>query len=274
MFDAIGVREFWPKGSNYYTEDDFFISSELGLAVVSHGLGAIGGQGKPASKIALWSIVAELENTRSIDLSKHLHRGFLRAEASVSRLSAGWPKGLIRPSATMAVLAIRGEVAFLASVGGCLVSRFRDGQFDQFYTTTEQADYYPRALGQGHELKIHKCNVNTHDRFLIATPSLYRMLSKEEISKILSSDWQQLKRHMGSTDLMTALVEQYPYGSATYCIINMRHSSKVEFLTSSRPPISWFYDPAQPTAGAPDNWSGGPDQRWFDEVYSSVMGDD
>lgn len=54
--DGSGRRFSWPTGPGCYTEDDFRFEPRLGLAVVARGLGAIGGQGKPASKLAVWSL--------------------------------------------------------------------------------------------------------------------------------------------------------------------------------------------------------------------------
>src|SRR5262245_40432998 len=110
--DGIGRRYLWPTGPGWYTEDDFWCEPELGLAVVARGHGAIGGQGKPAGKLTVWSIAGEVrawEYRHSPE--ERLRMGVARAKEAIVRHTASWSRGLALPTASMAAMLLSGETA-------------------------------------------------------------------------------------------------------------------------------------------------------------------
>src|SRR5262245_49273728 len=85
-------------------DDGAWLVPAVGLGVVSRGLGATGHQGRPAAKLAVWSVVGELALHSEPSLELRLRHGLGRAEAAVQRLSGNWPEGLLRPFAVLAAV--------------------------------------------------------------------------------------------------------------------------------------------------------------------------
>src|SRR5438477_11476430 len=89
-----GARACWPDAPGSYTEDDFRIEPGAGLCIVAEGAGAIGGQGKPAGKLAVWSVVGEvLARAPGTSAAQRLDRGVARADEAIERLTWSWPPG-------------------------------------------------------------------------------------------------------------------------------------------------------------------------------------
>src|SRR5262249_9707269 len=93
-----GARAFWPEGDGCYSEDDFFVEPGAGVAVLAEGCGAIGAQGCPGSKLAVWSVVGERLTMHPGEPAEQVvRRGLLRADESIARLTATWPTELAWP---------------------------------------------------------------------------------------------------------------------------------------------------------------------------------
>ncbi|MCA9677779.1 MAG: hypothetical protein KC464_22340, partial [Myxococcales bacterium] len=122
----VGVtrRACWPAAPGVYTEDDVCVDPALGLAAVARGVGAIGGQGKPAGKLAVWSVAGELARAAPDEARDVvLRRGLARADQAIARLTAAWSPGLLRPHAMIAAVVLDGAQLIVAHVGRCRVSR-------------------------------------------------------------------------------------------------------------------------------------------------------
>jgi Protein phosphatase 2C len=163
-----------------YEDDDCGLHPALGLGVVARGLGATGHQGRPAAKLAVWSVMGELACATEATLEQRLHRGLARAEVAVHRLAANWPEGLIRPLATLAAVLLDGNIAHVVHVGDCGVA-WLDGErivpLTQPHTLGIEMPEAPpavaravtRALGRGGEPMMQQLAVQPGDVLLLST---------------------------------------------------------------------------------------------------------
>lgn len=103
--------------------DDYWLDPPRDLAIVTSGLGVNDYQARPAAVLSLWSIVGEVAEHEGDDA---LARGARRAHEALERITLGW-KDLIRPTAMVAAIRLRGSRAQIAHVGNCRVSRVRPG---------------------------------------------------------------------------------------------------------------------------------------------------
>lgn len=299
--DGIGRRRLWPTGPGWYTEDDFRVDPRLGLAIVARGIGAIGSQGKPASKLAVWSLAGEVaapEPASEIGDSAEarVQRGMARARVAVERLSANWPPGLCRPMATMAALLLAGPTAILAHIGDSRVIRVRPDGLETLTCEHTLATMFPgervppelarvltRALGGGGEPEIRGIDVRPGDAFLLSAANVEVTLSQSELAGLLlpaASPGSDVAAVLD--ELLRVIVERTPDGgTATLALVKVgRGRGRAATHGSSRAPgPRWLFAPGEPLADPPDAWaagtpSHGPDPRWFSEVFGGVMGGD
>ncbi len=297
--DGIGRRRLWPSGPGWYTEDDFRVDPQLGLAVVARGIGAIGGQGKPASKLAVWSVAGEVgapeSGFRGRDTAQaRVQRGITRAHAAVARLSANWPAGLGRPIATMAALLLDGPTAIVAQIGDCQVIRVRADGLEKLTTEHTLANMLPagsvppelarvltRALGRDGEPELCTIDVRPGDVFLLAASDL-GALSPSELAEVLQRVFARgLDVAAVLDELIRMLTRRTPEGgTANLALVKVGHGHGRPATGGSAqaPGLRWLFAPGEPLADPPIEWSagtsGGPDRRWFAEVFAGVMGDD
>lgn len=297
--DGIGRRRLWPSGPGWYTEDDFRVDPRLGLAVVARGIGAIGGQGKPASKLAVWSLAGEVAAPASRigdSAQARVQRGMARAKLAVERLSANWPPGLGRPIATMAALLLAGPTAILAHIGDCRVIRVRTDGLETLTREHTLATMFPgervppelarvltRALGGGGEPEVRGIAVRPGDAFLLAASKVEATLSQSELAELLlpaTSPGSDVAAVLD--ELIRVIVERTPEGgAATLALVKVGRGRgpAATHGSSGAPGLRWLFAPGEPLADPPEAWAAdtpgrGPDQRWFSEVLGGVMGDD
>lgn len=238
-------------------EDDGWLDPGGGLGVVAHGHGATGGQGRPAAKLAVWSVVGELSCHPDLPPEDRLRRGLARAELAVRRLSANWPEGLLRPFASLAAVLLDGRTALVAHIGSCGVARL-DGErivpITRAHTLGAELPEVPealagvvtRALGMGAEPSIQRIAVAAGEGLLSSTKAWPAVLAE-------------------GTFVAARVAER-----ATHPLAR----------GSGRPPRpSWLFGPGQPLADPPPRYAEGtaghgPDERWFSEVLAGVMGDE
>ena len=142
----VGVtrRACWPAAPGVYTEDDVCVDPALGLAAVARGVGAIGGQGKPAGKLAVWSVAGELARAAPDEARDVvLRRGLARADQAIARLTAAWSPGLLRPHAMIAAVVLDAEhdrrVVHVDAVGRVAVAQADRGRQDRHLNAPEVA---------------------------------------------------------------------------------------------------------------------------------------
>lgn len=296
--DGIGRRRLWPSRPGWYTEADFCVDPRLGLAVVARGIGAIGGQGKPAGKLAVWSLAGEVAapGPASDSALARVQRGMARARVAVERLSANWPPGLGRPLATMAALLLDGPTAILAHIGDCRVLRIRPEGMEALTTEHTLATMFPaesippglagvltRGLGGGGEPEIQRIDVQPGDAFLLTASPVGATFSPSELAAMLRPALSPGCDVAGVLDaLIGRIVERTPdCGTATLALVKVgdRRGSAATRGSHRAPGPRWLYAPGQPLADPPEEWAAGtpgrgPDPRWFDEVFGGVMRDD
>jgi hypothetical protein len=259
-----GVTEFWPVAQGSYTEDDVRIDPSLGVAVVAAGRGVIGEQGRPASTIALWSLLGELM------AGGDLARGFARAHAAVRRLTWAWASGLRKPWAMMAALQIVGDDrAVVAHTGTCRVSRITSDGLIPITTDHRFAGKFAsHVLGMGdafHELT--ELSVTAGDRFLLADNHLHELLDERAIAASCST----------ADALCARMIDSRHHGAASFALVEVVDRSRLDAPsgTSSEPPRSWLYAPGEPLPDPPPAWREGiernPFPEWFDEVWPLVI---
>ncbi len=278
---AAGLRHSWPEGPGTYTEDDF--RCEPDAVVIGHGCGAIGGQGRPAGKLAVWSVIAELEREGAREA--RLRAGLVRADEAVARLSWGW-EGLITPFATAAALCRDGDGLLTAHVGDCRISRCRVDRLEPVTIDHTLAVEHPeltayphmvtRVLGRSGAAEVARLAVRGDDRFALATPSVHRALADDELAVLIG----------GADDLdaacarvIGAVEARVAYGSAMICVVQLGSATATSSGSSRRPASSWLFAPGRALPPAAPRWAPGgegrgPDSRWFAEVYGIVMGED
>lgn len=279
------VRERWPTGPAEVCEDEVRVDPIAGLVAVSEGTGAIGGQGRPASKLAVWSLVGELGARRG-PAEVGLDRGFARADEAVARLCLGWPEGLLRPLANLAALLVEGTGLWVAHIGACRVSRLRGGVLEaltQDHTLGRVVPDVPAAfvhvqsrwLGadrrRDHELR--RVEVEPGDRFLVAGAGLHRRLSDEEIAACAAGEPAAWARR-----LRAQVRSRSPeFGALVLAAVEVRRGAPGSPATPGSPPRrSWLYAPGEPLPAPPPLAAlpAGPTERWFAEVRRSVLVDE
>jgi serine/threonine protein phosphatase PrpC len=299
--DGLGRRSFWPVAPGSYTEDDFWLDPATGLAAVARGIGAIGGQGKPAGKLSVWSLAGEVTTPASwphleISAEARLRGGFARADTAVRRLSQSWPRGLVPPAATMAALLLDGTTAIAAHVGDCRVGRLQaDGlewltrdhtlgaEWPSERVPPEMACVLTRVLGGGGEPAFVRTPVQLGDTFLLATRDVHSVLSEAQLANALHCvDFSQPDVFLVEDDIVRAIRGRSPaFGRATFVAARVANgpARPVSRGSSAAPRLSWLFAPGAPLQDAPHPWgpnttSRGPDDQWFSEVFRGVMSDD
>lgn len=290
MLDGIGCRRFWPEEPGCYTEDDFRVDPQLGLAVVAKGIGAIGGQGKPAGKLAVWSLAGEVgapASSSGDSAQARVQRGMDRAQTAVQRLAANWPSGLGKPMATMAALLLEWPTAILAHIGDCRVTRIRADSVEILTPEHTLATMFPseqlapqiarvltRALGSGGEPEIRRIDVELGDLFL---------LTAADVDPGVLAQVAAPRRDLASVldELVRKIEAQKPDGgTATLALVKVGHDRGRQPTrgSSQAPRLPWLFAPGAPLADPPARWAAGtpghgPDQQWFSEVHGGVMAD-
>lgn len=296
-----GRRCSWPEEPGWYTEDDFLVDPRLGLAVVARGAGAIGGQGKPAGKLAVWSIAGEASSPApwpgtSDTAEARVQRGLERARVAIERLSANWLAGLGKPIATAAALLLDGPTAILAHIGDCRVSRVRPDGLEALTREHTPGAMWPaesfppdiarvtvRGLGIGGDPEIRRIVVQPGDTFLLTATDVESTLSRAELTSLL----RPLAAPSGDIPsvvdaLVRAIQQRQPGGGkATLAIVRVGHGDGgPPTRGSSRAPgLRWLFAAGEPLADPPSQWAAGtpgrgPDSQWFSEVFGGIMGGD
>jgi hypothetical protein len=253
-------------------EDDFCLHPALGLGVVARGHGAIGHQGRPAAKLAVWSVVGELEGSTQASLEPRLRAGLSRAEVAVHRIAANWPVGLVRPFATLAAAVLDGDTALVVHIGDCGVARL-DGErivpltrphtlgMEMPEAPAAVAGAVTRAVGRGGEPVLQKLAVQPGDVLLLST-----------------APWPTGLAARGSD--LDERVASLQRGPGT--VISLRVGEQATHSLargSSRPPaLPWLFHPGAPLADPPARYAPstpghGPDAQWFADVFAGVLND-
>jgi hypothetical protein len=254
-------------------DDDAWLCPAIGLGVVARGIGAIGGQGRPAAKLAVWSLVGELARHPDPSLEARLRHGLARAEAAVRRLAGNWPEGLLRPCGVLAAVLIEGSVAMLAHVGSCRVARLRGGRLEPLTrdhtlaaelpaAPPEYAGVLTRALGFGVEPELQRIPVEPGDVLLLS-----------------SVPWPADRPDPGPhVDAHAAALALARDADATVIVARVgAHATHASDRGSSHAPaLPWLFAPGQPLAEPPERYAPGtaghgPDARWFAEVFDGVL---
>lgn len=271
---GIGGRFEWPEGQVYGGEDELYLGPSA--AVVAAGRGAIGRQGRPASKLAVWSVASALQRAPS---GAGLEAGLVRAHEAVRRLSLGWAPGLLAPFASAAAVFLADTTLWLGHVGDCRVSQVRE---DELSALTEEhtlgrmmpqapkevAGVLVRALGIGAPgPALRRLEVRAGDRFLLATAGLHRAVAEREIAACLASP------HPDEALRARARAGR-GWGSACFALIEVRHGAGGPIDARPPPPRSWLYAPGAELPAPPPELPEGPTPRWFAEVWSAVMASD
>lgn len=294
--EGAGRRCLWPAGPGCCSEDDFCVEPALGLAVVARGCGAIGGQGKPAGKLAVWSVAGEVGAAAAdVPAEARLRGGLERARVAIERLSANWTDGLGRPFASAAALLLDGPSAALAQIGDCRIARVRPDGLETLTREHTLAAMWPaadvppsaaraltRALGLAGEPDIRTIAVEPGEVFLLAACDVGAALSDAE----LASELRPLLAANGDVaavvDALARSIERRgaQWGRATFAVVRVGQGGGPPSRGSSvAPRLRWLYAPGEPLAEPPPQWAAGtpgagPDPRWFAEVFGGVMGDD
>jgi hypothetical protein len=252
-------------------EDDAWLAPALGLGIVAHGLGAIGHQGRPAAKLAVWSVVGELALRPEASLEERLRQGLARADAAVQRLSGNWPAGLVRPGATLTAVLLDGSDALVAHVGDCGVARLDADRLVPLTTPHVLGVEHPEAppalarvltrmLGAGTEPALQRIPVRPGDVLLLSTAPwpTAPVLDPRDPEALAAA-----LVHRGATTVIAARIDE--------------RATRAPTRGSSRPPaLPWLFAPGRPLAEPPERYAPnttgqGPDARWFAEVFDGVM---
>ncbi len=285
-------RVFWPIEAGCYTEDDVRVAPEF--VVLAHGMGAIGGQGKPAAKLSVWSVIGEMEAADpETGPTERLHAGLERAHEAVTRLSLGWG-GLRRPVSTIAVLRLHGSQVSAAHVGDCRISLWRDGRLRALTVDRTVGGVWSAAPaevasspvcvlgGPDHSAEIQILDVAEGDLFLLSGPRLHQTLSDSEIEVSLQRADQGAPLAPMCRSLIRATEARITHGAVALALARVRDGGPVRSTSggsSHRPGRSWLFQPGEPLPDVPRKWRGdtatrGPDASWFREVFDRVMGED
>ncbi len=303
---GLGVRYLWPSEAGHYSQDDYLVDPAEGIAIFAAGSGVMG-QGRPAAKVAAWSLWSEVtRRRRSEGLEAAVNQGFLRAHAAVERLSWRWPPGLVRPSASMVALFFAGDGALVAHLGECRVSllgqnglvpltvahRVKDYPADIHLDATvvhqrplDLAQIPTRSLGlpPRHSPELITVEVQCGHRFLLAGPSLPDVLTNERIAECHDRDddgapaapWTFAQRlislsHGASPEL----------GAVAFVVVDALEAAAAtvpepRIFSSDEPPLSWLYHPGVSLPDPPDGLgSKGPDAAWYETVFRALRLDD
>lgn len=254
-------------------DDDAWLCPALGLGVVTRGLGAIGNQGRPAAKLAVWSLVGELALGSDPSSEARLRHGLARAEAAVQRLSGNWPAGLLRPCGSLAAVLIEGSVAMIAHVGSCRVARVQGGRLVPLTrdhvlgaelpeVPPHYAGVLTRVLGAGSEPELQRIAVQPGDVLLLSSAPW----PAERASLAPGVDAHAAARALARDVDATVIVAQ----------VAARATHRPDRGSAHPPGLAWLFAPGQPLAEPPERYAPGtighgPDARWFTEVFDGVL---
>ncbi len=230
-------------------EDAYVIEPEIGLFVVSDGMGGHKG-GALASSIVVEDLSVMIENRlhglRS-DSPRAVRRLFKAAIAEQSRQlcieGAAGEHGYREMGATVVVLLIRRRRAYVANLGDSRIYRFRAGRLRQL---TRDHSVIRELLEAGHiephEVENHEASgqitryigmeedaaphvrtfaLQKGDRLMLCTDGLTDMLDEKSIAKILATEdtaqtackkLVQKANNAGGHDNITALIVDYTKG--------------------------------------------------------------
>lgn len=287
--DGFGVCVPGPEAR--YVEDDFRVSPSLGLALVSSGMGGIGGQGRPSAKLAIWSVVGHVEmSSPATPPLERMRAGLERADLAISRLFRGANFGP-PPACFGGVLVDRSGACVVAHVGDARVYHLRGSTvlhvthdhtlINEYRALGVEPDHthahvVTRALGfpQNGGPVLTKLDVEPGDRLLLCTRHIRDWLDDDALLElatrpILTNARERLDaqlREHGSRNR---------YRANTLVLVELSHAtpSDGEQGGSQRPVRSWLYAPGEELPEPPGEWSQ-PDVAWFRDVYGLVMGED
>jgi len=252
-------------------DDDAWLQPDAGFAIVARGLGAIGHQGRPAGKLAVWSVVGELALHPEAPLEARLRQGLERAEEAVQRLSGSWPEGLVRPCALLAAVLLEGTTALVAHIGDCGVARLEGERIVPLTRPhvigTELPEAPPalarvltRAMGSSGEPELQRIPVQPGDVLLLST-----------------APWPAERvAHGPGLDEAAAAFARHADATVIAARIAERPAHVPDRGSVDPPALAWLFAPGEPLAEPPERYAAGttghgPDARWFTEVFDGVM---
>jgi serine/threonine protein phosphatase PrpC len=295
--DGLGRRFLWPTGAGCYSEDDFCFEPRLGLAVVARGMGAIGGQGKPASKLLVWSLAGEIGawEQQPSPAEARMRRGLLRAKVAVERLSGNWPSGLMKPGVLFSALLLDGGTAIIAHIGDCRVSRVHPGglealtrdhtvgaEFPHEAVPEHMAHLLTRTLGGHGEPEVRRIPLRPGDVFLLATRDVHETLSDQETARALEPFASSGEDPAAAIEALVDLLKKRRADGAKPTLAIARATDgpcrPATCGSPEAPRLPWLFAPGAPLEDPPAQWrpgttGRGPDSQWFSEVFRGVMGD-
>lgn len=263
--------------------DEYWLDPPRDLALVTSGMGAYDQQAGAAAVLALWSIVGEV--TSASDAGA-LDRGALRAHEAIQRITHGW-EGLIRPTAMVAAVHLRGSTARIAHAGRCRISRVgahglealtedhdlarAAAQSTPPLTTPlspEVARMVTRALGVTKDLEVRDIRLSPGDELLLATPALHERLTEAVVAELCLRDRPIAARAMALFDHARAHA-----GPFAFVLVRAVPEGLCAGPTGvSRPPSkSYYFAPGEPLPPPIEGRYRGPDQLWFREIASPLV---
>lgn len=263
--------------------DDYRLDPPQDLALVTSGMGAFDEQARTAAVLALWSIASEVQSRNDEDA---LARGALRAHEALQRITVGW-EGLIRPTAMVAAVHLRGSTARIAHAGRCRVSRVgargletltRDHDLARAAAestaplttplTPELSRIVTRALGGTSDLEMRDLPLSLGDELLLTTPGLHERLTPDVVTEICRRDRPLAARAVHLFDHARARD-----GSFAFILVRtVEDGLCAEPTGRSSPPLkSYYFAPGEPLSPAPEGRYRGPDKLWFQEIANPLV---
>lgn len=279
-------------GPDIVPSDDYLLAPELGLALVSSGLGRKKREARPAAVLATWAIASELEAHNDHDA---LFRGLSRAEQAIKRVSHGWDNGQTRPMAMIAALQMLGTQARTVHVGRCRISRIdsndlvaltedhdREREINRLMRNANPGDERPhlppkaqrqisRALGMRCLPETTYVELAEGDELFLASSSLQDALTPELIAHLCQKNQSIAAR-------ATNLWDHFNRLSIPFSFIILRavgDDEKPSYWTygSRKPDAAFLPPPGQPFPPLPIHPFRGPDAQWEKTIASPIAHD-
>lgn len=279
-------------GPDIVPSDDYLLAPELGLAIVTSGLGRKRREARPAAVLATWAIATEIEAQNDNDA---LLRGMARAEQAIKRLSHGWNNHETRPLAIIAALQMLEQRARIVHVGRCRVSRIdstglvaltedhdREREIDRFMRNADPKTARPqipeqaarqitRALGMNSLPEITDVDLAEGDEVFLASSSLQDALTPELIARLCDKDKPITTRATDLWDHFNQL--SWPFSFILLRIIKDDEQPAHWTAGSRRPAEAFLPPPGQPFPPLPIHPFRAPDEQWEKAIATPIAHD-
>lgn len=275
-------------------EDSFLFDADLQLLVVCDGMGGVC-NGRPAAKVAMWTICEVLAKSSGEPSGHDLVRAMREAHQRIRRIEPLLPGVGVTATCLQLHAARDGLRLHVAQVGDTRLAKLTDAKLvaltrehtvkGELMATgqpipSEKRELFARlvtrALGsipECCEIDVDTFEIAVGDRFVLTTDGAHRHVSPAAIVAHCQHHRQDMA--LAVSGIVEDAIKAEADDNITACVFEVVNEGASTGVASMRPPnVPWLYAPQGPLQPVPAHWlAAGEPMARFQAFYAAVMGE-